>query len=150
MADNVTMAEETVEETATPIKTLANCTLAEFIRQTNKIRHAVADYYADCDLGGIMKRKPELTGSESEEELAEKIRKQSKQNLSDLLDACLDTNAERTVEIVGLMCFKTAEESAKMDVNEFFDVVFDLIGSERVVSFFTKMVSSGLLDMVKP
>ena len=131
------------------MKTLATCTLPEFLRQTNKIRHAVADFYDTCDFGGIMKRKPELTGQETDEELAEKIRKQSKQNLSDLLDVCLDTNAEKTVEIVGLMCFKNAQEAAEMSSTEFLGAALELLSNEDVVSFFTSVANSGLLDMVK-
>lgn len=130
-------------------KTLANCTLAEFLRQTNKIRHAVSDFYEEVGIGDIMKRIPAIPEGATEDEKSAIIKKQSKQNISDILDACLDTNAEKTVEIVGLMCFKTAEEAATMDTGEFLDVAFDLIGSERVVSFFTKLGSSGLLDMVK-
>lgn len=137
-------------ETKPRMKTLATCTLPEFLRQTNKIRHAVADFYEECDFGAIMKRIPELTGEETEGELAEKNRKQAKQNLSDVLDVCLDTNAEKTVEIVGLMCFKTAAEASYMTSTEFFNVVFELLGSEEVVSFFTSVANSGLLDMVKP
>lgn len=145
MADNNIMIEEAV----VPVKTLANCTLAEFLRQTNKIRHAVADFYESCDFGEIMKRKPVLTGNETEAELADKIRKQSKQNLSDILDVCLDTNAEKTVEIVGLMCFKSPEEAAKMSSTEFLGATLELLSNEDVVSFFTSVANSGLLDMVK-
>lgn len=148
MAEEITMTETTAEQPT--MKTLANCTLAEFLRQTNKIRHAVADFYELCDFGTIMKRIPELTGEETEEELAEKNRKQAKQNLSDVLDTCLDTNAEKTVEIIGLMCFKDADEAAAMDAGDFLDVAFSLLSSQRVIDFFTKLASTGLLDMVKP
>lgn len=146
MADITT----TVTNDTAVLKTLANCTLPEFLRQTNKIRHAVSDFYQECDFGGIMKRIPTLTGEETAEERREKINAQSKQNLSDVLDVCLDTNAEKTVEIVGLMCFKTAEEAAQMDAGEFLDVAFSLLGSQRVIDFFTKLGKSGLIDMVKP
>lgn len=132
------------------MKTLATCTLPEFLRQANKIRHAVSDFYDMCDFGSIIKRKPELTGQETEEELADKIRKQSKQNLSDILDVCLDTNAEKTVEIVGLMCFKSPEEAAEMSSTEFLGATLELLSNEDVVSFFTSVANSGLIDTVKP
>lgn len=131
-------------------KTLANCTLAEFLRQANKIRHAVSDFWDECKIGDIVNGVPVIPADATAEDKENIIRKFSKQKISDILDACLDTNAEKTVEIIGLMCFKSAEEAAQMDASEFFDVAFELLGSERVVSFFTKMASSGLIDTVKP
>ena len=47
---------------------------------------------------------------------------------------------EETVKIIGLACFKTQEEAEQMPVNELFDVVFELIGNERVIDFFTKFM----------
>lgn len=131
-------------------KTLANCTLAEFLRQANTIRHAVSDFWDECKIGEIVNGVPDFPDGATDEEKENIIKAFSKKKISDILDACLDTNAEKTVEIIGLMCFKSAEEAAQMDASEFFDVAFELLGSERVVSFFTKMASSGLIDTVKP
>jgi TusA-related sulfurtransferase len=131
------------------MKTLANCTLREFLMQTNRIRHAAADFYKDIGIGTIRKNLPQLTGDETDEEKAEKFKAQSRKNISDIIDRCLEENVDKTIELVGMLCFKTAEEAQDMDSGEFLDVVFDVLTSERVINFFMKLTSSGLIDMVK-
>lgn len=131
------------------MKTLANCTLKEFLQQTNKIRHKAADFYNIIGIADIRKTMPTLTGKETPEEAEKKRIEQGKKNISAIIDKCIDANIDATIEIIGLMCFKTPEEAEKMDATEFIDVVFEIIGSERVINFFTKMVKSGLIDTAK-
>lgn len=131
------------------MKTLANCNLKEFLMQTNKIRHKAADFYDIIGIADIRKTMPIMTGKETPAEAEKKRIEQGKKNLSAIIDKCLDANVDATIEIIGLMCFKTLEEAEKMDATEFIDVVFEIIGSERVLNFFTKMVKSGLIDTAK-
>lgn len=131
------------------MKTLANCTLKEFLQQTNKIRHKAADFYNVIGIADIRKTMPTLTGKETPEEAEKKRIEQGKKNISAIIDKCIDANIDATIEIIGLMCFKTPEEAENMDATEFIDVVFEIIGSERVMNFFTKMVKSGLIDTAK-
>ena len=121
------------------MKTLANCNLKEFLQQANKIRHKAADFYEIIGISDIRKIMPVFKGNETPEEKAKMLNEQGKKNLSAIIDKCIEENIDATVEIVGLMCFKTPEEAAEMDAAEFIDVVFELICSERVVNFFTKM-----------
>lgn len=127
-------------------KTLANCSLREFLQQINKIRHVAADFYKDCKIGEIRKHVPVFTGNETQEEKRQMLKEQGRKNLSDILDFCLEKNVDKTIEIFGLMCFKTPDESAEMDSGEFFDIAFDLISSDRVVNFFMKLANSGLIN----
>ena len=131
------------------MKTLANCTLKEFLQQTNKIRHKAAEFYNVIGIADIRKTMPTLTGKETPEEAEKKRIEQGKKNISAIIDKCIDTNIDATIEIIGLMCFKTPEEAENIDATEFIDVVFEIIGSERVMNFFTKMVKSGLIDTAK-
>ncbi len=131
------------------MKTLANCNLKEFLQQANKIRHKAADFYEIIGISDIRKIMPVFKGDETPEEKAKMLNEQGKKNLSAIIDKCIEENIDATVEIVGLMCFKTPEEAAVMDATEFIDVVFELICSERVVNFFTKMAKSGLIDTAK-
>ena len=131
------------------MKTLANCTLKEFLQQTNKIRHKAAEFYNVIGIADIRKTMPTLTGKETPEEAEKKRIEQGKKNISAIIDKCIDANIDATIEIIGLMCFKTPEEAEKMDATEFIDVVFEIIGSERVMNFFTRMVKSGLIDTAK-
>lgn len=131
------------------MKNLANCTTIEFLRQINLIKHKVAELYKAIDVSGIRKLLPEFSGEETPAE-KEKIRqRKGMENLSLILDKCLDENVELTVEVIGLMCFKTKEEAAQMDVSELFDNVFEIFGSKRCVDFFTKWVRPVLNDTAK-
>ena len=127
-------------------KTLANCTLKEFLKQANKIRHEVEDLFTVANIKEIRKNIPTFTGEETEEEKAEIIRQQGRKNISDILDNCLEKNVDKTVKVIGLMCFKTEKEAENMEVSEFYDVVFELLSSKRVIDFFIKLVNSGLID----
>lgn len=122
------------------IKTLANCTLAEFLRQANKIRKTAADFYKSSGIAEIRKHLPDVTGKTKEEAEA-MLKEQNAKNISDILDVCLDTNAEKTIEIIGLFCFKEGNEVNDLTPTDFLGVVIDLISSERVMSFFIKLAN---------
>ncbi len=127
------------------MKTLANCTTAEFLRQTNKIRKAVADYLSETGILKIRKTLPVFPMDASEEEKAIMMREQAKQNISDMLDKMLDEHAEKTVEVLALMCFKEGAEAQELEVCDILDVALELLTSERVLSFFTRLMQSGLI-----
>ena len=72
------------------------------------------------------------------------IKAQARKNISDMLDCALEENAEATTRILALLCFvDDAEEAEKLDPFELLDVVL----SERVLNFFTRLMASGILDM---
>lgn len=127
------------------IKTLANCTVKEFLKQINKIRHEVEDLFTAANIKEIRKNIPTFSGEETEEQKAEIIREQGRKNISDILDNCLEKNVDKTVKVIGLMCFKTEKEAENMDVSEFYDVIFELLGSKRVIDFFMKLANSELI-----
>ena len=127
-----------------PKKTLANCTTAEFLRQSNKIRHAVAEYLDFTKILDIRKNKPVFTDSMTDDEKKAAIKVQAKKNISAMLDNALEENAEATTRILALLCFvDDAEEAEQLDPFELLDVVL----SERVLNFFTRLMQSGLIDM---
>lgn len=146
MGERVNMEFKEINVDIPKTKTLANCTLKEFLKQANKIRHEVEDLFTVANIKEIRKNIPTFTGEETEEEKAEIIRQQGRKNISDILDNCLEKNVDKTVKVIGLMCFKTEKEAENMEVSEFYDVVFELLGSKRVMDFFTKLVNSGLID----
>lgn len=123
-------------------KTLANCTLKEFLQQANRIRKEVEALFKAAKIKDIRKHLPAFKGDETPEEKAEMVEEQGKKNLSDIIDACIEENIDLTVKVIGLMCFKGEEEAAEMEVSEFYDVVFDLLNSKRVMDFFMKWVNS--------
>lgn len=128
------------------MKTLANCTLKEFLQQINKIKKKAAAFYNVVGIGDIRRTLPVFKGDETPEQRKEMIRKQGMKNISAIIDKCIDENIDATVELIGLMCFKTADEAAEMEVSEFLDVVLETVGSQRCIDFFTKLVNSGLIS----
>jgi hypothetical protein len=140
--------DENVSRETNKQKTLANCTTIEFLRQANKIRKAVGNYYDECDFKSILGRKPDFPFNstvEQKEEIASKFRREQ---IDEILDICLDANAEKTVEIIGLMCFMTKEEAESTKANILLGLALELISSQEVVDFFSKMVQSGMIGMV--
>lgn len=131
------------------MKNLSNCTTMEFLRQINLIRHKVSELYNVIDVAGIRKLRPEFKGDETPEEREKMRQRRGMDNLSIILDKCLDENLELTVEVIGLMCFKTKEEAAQMELEELFDAVYDILSSKRCADFFTKWVKPVLTDTVK-
>lgn len=123
------------------MKTIANCTTIEFLKQANKIRHEVEKFLDVTGIMEIRKTAPVFNDTDTPEEKKEKLTKQAKENLNQILDECLEKHAEETVKIIGLACFKTQEEAEQMPVNELFNVAFELINSERVIDIFTKIMS---------
>lgn len=123
-------------------KSLANCTLKEFLQQANRIRKEVEALFKAAKIKDIRKHLPVFKGDETPEEKMEMINEQGKKNLSDILDACIEENIDLTIKVIGLMCFKSEEEASKMEASEFYDVVFDLLNSKRVMDFFMKWVNS--------
>lgn len=123
---------------------MANCTTAEFLRQSNKIRHAVAEYLDFTKILDIRKNKPVFTDGMTDDEKKAAIKEQARKNISAMLDNALEENAEATTRILALLCFiDDAEEAEKLDPFELLDVIL----SERVLNFFTRLMQSGLIDM---
>lgn len=122
------------------MKNIANCTTIEFLKQANKIRHEVEKFLDVTGIMEIRKTAPKYESTDTPEIKEKKLKTQAKENLSKILDECLENHTEETVRIIGLACFKTQEEAEQMPVNELFDVVFELIGNERVIDFFTKFM----------
>lgn len=120
---------------------MANCSTVEFLKQSNKIRHAVAEYLDYTKTIEVWKKKPEFTEGMTDDEKKAAIKVQARKNISDVLDNVLDENAEATVRILALLCFiDDADEAAEIEP---FDVL-DVLMSERVLNFFTRLMQSGL------
>ena len=118
-----------------PMKTLANCTPVEFLRQTNKIKHAVSELFDTAGIAEIRKRMPVLTGNETPEEKQTAMQKQGVLNFSDILDALLDANAEGTAALIGMMCFRDPEEIRNDTMMDHLGAVMDLLENKAVKDF---------------
>ena len=132
------------------MKNLSNCELAEFLKQTNKIRKQVSKWITDTKIMEIRKRVPDLTDL-SEEEKKAKLREQGKKNLSDILDNALDTHPQETAELLGLLCFVEPKDLNKHKTAEYLKAFGEMIGDEDVLDFFTSLMrleQTGILNTV--
>lgn len=117
------------------MKTLANCSPVEFLRQTNKIRHAAAGFMKETGVLELRKRRPELTGKETDTEKKAALDKQARKNLSDMADLLMDTNAEKTAELLGMLCFMEPEDVVKAKGIDFLTPAIELLNSRPVIDF---------------
>ena len=124
------------------MKTLANCSPTEFLRQTNKIRHECSGFLKKSGVLEIRKRQPELTGKETEEELKEKNMAQVKKNLDAMLDVLLDTNAEGAAEMLRLMCIFEPGEEETLTGMELLRVGMDVLSDKAVIDFLLFLMKS--------
>ena len=127
------------------MKTIANMQGAEFLRQCNKIRHAAADLMQDTQILEIRKRMPTFTGKENPELRKVMIEKQSKQNISDMLDELLDTHAEETYNVLKLMCVtEEGEEPTGLDMAM---AGLEIVTSPKVMDFLSSLARLAQSDM---
>lgn len=129
------------------LKTLANCSNVEFMRQANKIRKAVSKYLKDTKVLDIAKIRTIIPEDATDEKKRELAKEQYFKNVSDILDSVLDENAEATVAILGLMCFKEGKEVDELSPADLLTAALDMLANERVMSFFIKLKNSGLMNM---
>ena len=132
------------------MKNLSNCELAEFLKQTNKIRKQVSKWITDTKIMEIRKRVPDLTDLTEDEKKA-KLREQGKKNLSDILDNAFDTHPQETAELLGLMCFVEPKDLNKHKAAEYLKAFGEMISDEDVLDFFTSLMrleQTGILNTV--
>lgn len=138
------------------MKNLANCNGVEFLTQTNKIRHAIEGWLKDT---GVLKIRQndckyveiteDMTDEQKEAAMSENTKRhneQARKNLSEMLDAALEANAEKTFEVLAMMCFLTPEEAKDVKASELMLNFAEMIADEGVIGFFSLLKKSGLLD----
>ena len=131
------------------MKTLANCTPREFLKQTNRIKTVVEKWLKDTKILEIRKRMPNLpepTKPESKEELKQSIEarneafaEQARKNVFAMLDAMLEENADETLELLALICFIEPEDIDKYSMSQLFKGLSELLDDEGVMGFFASL-----------
>jgi hypothetical protein len=131
MNENKTNVTENTENTEVreprKLKTLANCTSGECIKQIYKIITIIKDY-AD----GI-KRLKEVTKAEGE----------GQGDAFSIISYICGDNFDKTMEVCGAMCFMSGEEFANLDPADGADGIVEIakvLSSERVTGFFISVL----------
>lgn len=128
------------------MKTLANCTPREFLKQTARIRHRAEAWLDMTKILDIRKHAPEIPKDATDEEKQKIVYGQAKKNLSKILDAVLDEHPDETLELLGLLCFVEPEEVDNHTIDFYLDAVSDLLSSKAVIRFFTSLVQLGQIN----
>lgn len=131
------------------MKNLANCKPSEFLAQSFKIKKSVQEWLDVTELLEVRKKQPEnlikvdgLSGEARTKAIAEnkkKLQEQVKKNLGEILDRMLDTNAEKTLEVLALCCFVDPREVDEHPMSEYLESLGELISDKGVLSFFTSL-----------
>lgn len=135
------------------MKTLANCTPREFLKQTSLIRKSVSKWLKDTDIINIRKRMPELrkiTKEMSEDERTaafnenkKAVEVQSLENLNDILDAVMDRYPDETLEVIALICFVEPSKVDDYPMTEYLKSLTEILTDDTVMSFFTSLAQLG-------
>lgn len=121
------------------LKNLANCKPIEFLRQTNRIKKAVGKWLTINEIISIRKQMPKLDEAMTKQQREEAVRKQSMENLSMILDNCLDKHPEETLEVIALCCFVEPEDANNHPMGVYLKAIAEMIADESVISFFTSL-----------
>lgn len=135
------------------MKNLANCKPSEFLRQTSRIRKAVANWLTVTEIMEIRKRLPKLvrvTDDMDEAQVAAENRRrtqeQIRKNAMDILAAVLDDHPDETLEILALLCFVEPEQVDDHSVEEYLEAFTELISNQTVINFFGSLARLERLD----
>lgn len=128
------------------MKSLANCTPTEFLKQTVAIKKPLEKWLKDTGIPEIRKRKPagfdKMTSKQKEAALVE----QGQENLADMLAAAMEHDPESTLRVMGLCCFTDYEDIDSHPMAEYLETLLEMIGNEAVRSFFMLYLKSAHLD----
>jgi hypothetical protein len=139
------------------MKTLANCSPREFLKQTNRIRVAADKWLTTTKILEIRSRMPKVEAKkpEDKEELAANIEarkrafaEQARKNAFDMLEAMFETNADGTLELLALSCFVEPEDVDSHTMSEYLICVSELIEDPGVMRFFGSLAKLGLTSSV--
>lgn len=136
------------------LKTLADCKPSEFLKQTNRVRKAVARWLTDTDILNIRRRMPEIrvppdgTVGEKAAAFSAQKREQARKNLSAMLDAILEEHPEETLEVLALCCFVEPEDVDNHEIGEYLDALSRLVTDDAVIRFFTSLAQLGQSDIL--
>lgn len=132
------------------MKHLANCSGEEFLRQTNKIRKAAAEWLKETKILEIRKNQPKIKpitpdmddvkAAKIKAENDLKLREQVHKNISDMLDAALEVNAKKTFELLAMLCFVEPKDADTHKPTEYIKAFGEMIADEDILDFFTSLM----------
>lgn len=129
------------------MKNLATCTPTEFVKQTAKIKNAVAKWLDITKILEIRQKTPaykvapkDATADEKAEVIRENaliLRKQTMNNLNEIFEQVLVEHPQETLDLLALVCFVEPSEVDEHTMDEYLECILEMFQNKSVVSFFS-------------
>ena len=121
------------------MKTIFNSGGIEALQRTAEIANKVSEYIKKIGFNEIRKKMPEVLADSSDEEKQTAIAEQGFKNLLEIVNKCLVDFPEETLEILGLMTYKTLDEM-KDESTALFPLIYDLFQDPAVIRFLSSFL----------
>jgi len=129
------------------MKTLANCSDVEFLKQTNKIRKYAETWLKDTGVLDIRKRElPTPEEDMPDDKKREFYRANAKERLDDMLDAVLEDHAEETARLLRMLCFIDPDDTETLKMPQLLKAATDMLENQETLDFFTSLGRLGLMN----
>ena len=125
------------------MKTIATLKGADFLRACNKVRYAAQEMLAETKVLEIRKRMPILDINMTEDQRRDVLDKQSKKNLSDMIDRLLEEKPEETYKLLQVMIIPE-ENDGELDGIDLMCAAMELISNPKVIDFLSKLAKLAL------
>lgn len=119
------------------MKHLANCDHRDFLRQAMKLRRPLKAWLERTGIPAIRARRPEGFEEMTEEQRAEALIEQGRKNVPDIIEAALEKDFDRSVEVLCLATFTEPEDFDDYTLTEYIQAVNEMMASAEVRNFFT-------------
>ena len=127
------------------MKTIASLKGADFLRACNKVRYAAQEALAETQVLEIRKRMPILNDKMTEEERNAAFEKQSKKNISDMIDRLLEEKPEETYKFLQTVIIREGDE--ELDGIDLLSAALELVSDPKVISFLSRLTGLVLANM---
>lgn len=119
------------------MKTIAALKGADFLRACNRVRYAAQEMLKETKVLDIRKHMPKLTDSMTEEQRKAAMEKQSKKNISDMLDRLLEEKPEETYKF--LQAIIVNENGEELDGIDLMCAAMELVSDPKVIDFLSRL-----------
>ncbi len=119
------------------MKTIAALKGADFLRACNRVRYAAQEMLKETKVLDIRKHMPKLTDSMTEEQRKAAMEKQSKKNISDMLDRLLEEKPEETYKF--LQAVIVNENGEELDGIDLMCAAMELVSDPKVIDFLSRL-----------
>ena len=125
-------------------KTIANCTVEEFLPQAYKIVAEVKRLFEDKKIKAIRAKAPKFSGTETLEEQEKIKEEQGAKNLEEILRVIMVEEPKKMARLLALICFVDEKEMQEYSGIDLMLPVFDVLANPQIINFFTRLM--GLIN----